>query len=147
MGYTHYWNWKKVPLLKDIRDILRPLIQHGEKKGILGNWSGEKPVPNYYRSSFNGLGENSHETFVPIEKPIRPEFKGKGFCKTARKPYDSYVVCALWRLKKVFGDNINLFSDGNEDEIMNGAYSDNISPLELYKEVYGEDPPENAFES
>jgi len=38
------------------------------------------------------------------------------FCKTARKPYDKYVVATLILFKYYFGDKVELSSDGTSEE-------------------------------
>lgn len=130
MGYTHYWEFVgKRPGVLEVSKILRPLIEHGFKNDILGNWEGKKRI-NY--TAFNGLKPESCETFRPISED--------SFCKTNYKPYDSYVIAALFRLKKEYGNRIVLSSDGNEGDLFYGS-DDNLSPVELYKEIYHEEPP------
>ena len=104
MGYTHYWRQ-----LRDFTDTewqeltrLTNLII-ADNEGILSDGFGEggKPEVNGEHIWFNGLGEDSHETFRITKKKPEEDFE---FCKTARKPYDKYVVavlCALYNLSNV----------------------------------------------
>ena len=70
---------------------------------------------------FNGVGEESHETFTmnrknPLEKTSDGETKYFDFCKTARKEYDIAVCCALIIAKKYFGNIIKVSSDGIDED-------------------------------
>ena len=117
MGYTHYWRQ-----LRDFTDTewqeltrLTNLII-ADNEGILSAGFGEggKPEVNGEHIWFNGLGEDSHETFRITKKKRAKEdyeeqeaYDRRGafeFCKTAHKPYDKYVVavlCALYNLSNV----------------------------------------------
>ena len=76
---------------------------------------------------FNGKGEDGHETFI-LERvtEIKDYQKAEGaktafnFCKTARKPYDKYVVACLIIAKSIFGKDITISSDGELDEWQEG---------------------------
>lgn len=63
----------------------------------------------------NGIGEESHETFVWENKVI--DFR---FCKTARKEYDPAVCAILILAKKHYGEGVEISSDGNWSEWMPG---------------------------
>jgi len=65
---------------------------------------------------FNGVGEDSHETFY---WSINSD--GFDFCKTARKPYDAVVTACLIHLKDVYGDLVDIGSDGSWSEWTLGA--------------------------
>lgn len=78
--------------------------------------------------AFNGIGDNSHETFV-MQQDLNPEQweidragEDNGlffeFCKTARKPYDVMVCAALIIAKKRFGKYIKIASDGSDEPDM-----------------------------
>jgi len=115
MGYTHYWQqfrsftadeWAQ--LCADMRDLLKD-VEHVQ--GIpLANWDGEPgtaPEIGPDRISFNGVGDDSHESFVidrrrpALESWQTPDRRGAAFCKTARKPYDLAVTAALCYLGTV----------------------------------------------
>ena len=126
MGYTHYWNirvlapspqeralltrtagaarqrlWTKAvsDMTKVIRKSPVPLAgPHGEGKPELKKTS----------VAFNGVGPNAHETFDFPEQD--------GFCKTAQKPYDIVVVACLAIAKDVFGNEIEVSSDGGAED-------------------------------
>ena len=117
MGYTHYWRQ-----LRDFTDTewqeltrLTNLII-ADNEGILSDGFGEggKPEVNGEHIWFNGLGEDSHETFrITKKKRAKEDYEEQEaydrqgafeFCKTAHKPYDKYVVavlCALYNLSNV----------------------------------------------
>jgi len=62
------------------------------------------------------LGEDAYETFG-----INLEDGGKfDFCKTARKPYDLAVTASLVALKKHFGGEVDISSDGDEEGFIDG---------------------------
>ena len=112
MGYTHYWKATKVDAkeykaaLMDIAKIVK------DQKAILAGPNGEpktRPITND-GISFNGIDEDSHETF---DLPAAG-LKKFDFCKTARKPYDTVVTACLARLAEVKG--VKVSSDGNMDE-------------------------------
>ncbi len=57
---------------------------------------------------------------------------GHGFCKTNHAPYDKVVCALLLAAKNVYGQDLDLSSDGEWD---------NWSPgRELYKSVFDEEP-------
>ena len=72
---------------------------------------------------FNGIGEESHETFAFRRVEEHDSGTGYGrensntpyfmFCKTAQKDYDIAACCALIIAKKHFGDDIVVSSDGD----------------------------------
>jgi hypothetical protein len=83
--------------------------------------------------TFNGVGENAHETFY-ITRIFSDRFAEKdgkerlfAFCKTEAKPYDTLVTAVLLCLKKRFGDDVSISSDGNVSDWQPG--------LELCKKV------------
>lgn len=43
-----------------------------------------------------------------------------GFCKTAQKPYDKYVVACLIIAKSIFGKDVTISSDGDLEEWQEG---------------------------
>ena len=85
----------------------------------------KKPVLNGAKIRFNGIGEDGHETFYIMrkDKPATWADGQKtvfGFCKTARKPYDKYVVASLILAKIHLGNEITLSSDGDLDDWKEG---------------------------
>lgn len=135
MGYTHYWNFTMNP--KDIKDgekkfkkaveLLKkciakvpaefddPYYDKCDFKLAGGDGTGE-PIFNDDKVCFNGVeGEEdlSHETcYIALDNS---DFDFD-FCKTARKPYDVAVCLTLLCFKKVFGEDFNYSSDGNNGD-------------------------------
>lgn len=129
MGYTHYWKFKewdskkgmlKTAAPKDVEnasakwaqatELIQKIIKKAEERGIkIAGCNGEgKPRFDERYISFNGRGENSHESFyLDYESPCAFDF-----CKTAREPYDLVVATSLLALKYVYGDNFEYSSDG-----------------------------------
>jgi hypothetical protein len=116
MGYTHYWTITKelTPAqLKEWTEGVKAIVETAIEAGIsLGDGLGFD-APNIEETlvAFNGVGEGGHETFG-----IRLGDEGFDFCKTAEKPYDAVVTASLIYAKKIFGDAIEIKSDGNWDE-------------------------------
>jgi hypothetical protein len=111
MGYTRYWTIKNE--LDDskfikFKDICSRVIE-------LLNIPLDDIIIDDSVVRFNGIGDNAHETFV-FSKNI-----GFNFCKTQRKPYDAVVCACLATAIEIFGSDINVSSDGNnnDDEIIN----------------------------
>jgi hypothetical protein len=118
MGYTHYYRdkpaftdaqWKL--FCDDVADV------YHKCRNIIGGPSGEEddPRPRIGRNdiSFNGIGDQSHETcYVP---KAATDFE---FCKTARKPYDIAVV-EVYKLVRKYLPTTKLSSDGG-DEVFGG---------------------------
>ena len=143
MGYTHYWRQ-----LRDFTDTewqeltrLTNLII-ADNKGILSDGFGEggKPEVNGEHIWFNGLGEDSHETFrITKKKRAKEDYEEQEaydrqgafeFCKRAHKPYDKYVVavlCALYNIEVQewpLGDGkiMSISSDGNTEDWTEGLF-------------------------
>lgn len=129
LGYTHYWSQRQ-PEITDtqwqiICDDARKLIQAspapiGDAFGESRKWiiDGEKIV-------FNGMGENSHETFILYRRgqEHRESWMDRArnpwgfmFCKTARKPYDSVVCGVLLSAYRHAPGWQRITSDGYADE-------------------------------
>lgn len=117
MGYTRYYEvYQKIDEsefekfsqdCKTICDEVTKQFGHG-----LADWNGENEAeftPTSVR--FNGVGDNSHETFA-----IGVDTKGFQFTKTNRKPYDRHVLACLVLAKIYFGDKIRVSSDGDNDD-------------------------------
>lgn len=115
MGYTHYFtqnrNFTRAEW-QTVSDDLRTILQYAQHDcGIaLANGSGEggtSPEFNADFISFNGVGDDAHETFI-IRRTIKtkPDYEGESnlawdFCKTARKPYDDAVTACLCYLGSI----------------------------------------------
>jgi len=113
MGYTHYWTITKelTPAqFKEWAEGAKAIVETAIEAGIpLGNGLGEdEPFLTDFAVRFNGVGAGSHESFS-----IAIDSEGFDFCKTAQKPYDAVVTASLIYAKKIFGDAIEISSDGN----------------------------------
>jgi len=110
MGYTHYWEFHQVPSAEKFAEFIegvKHLTATAQEAGI--DIGSEKYESNSLR--FNGVGAGEHEDFF-IPLPIGDERYDYGFCKTARKPYDTAVTASLILAKKIFGEDIEIRSDG-----------------------------------
>jgi len=86
--------------------------------GGLSGYSAHTPPGKYGGLNFNGAREEAHETFV-----VREHFSENlsfNFCKTAQKPYDVVVIACLIVLKHYLKDAIEVNSDGNCDDWIDG---------------------------
>lgn len=120
MGYTHYWSkkesitekkWDK--FLVDFNKVLPQFIDLLQKfKDPKSEWD-DSLVVTSQMVCLNGIGENGHETFC-----MDKEIMSFSFCKTARKPYDLAVMCALIIAKKRFGSKFSFSSDGCDEREM-----------------------------
>lgn len=113
MGYTHYWTIKE-PISADafakLQEGIKAIIETAVDAGIpITDESTDGTI------AFNGVGGNAHETFV-----IQVGDKEFNFCKTAEKPYDAVVTASLIYAKKIFGDAIEIKSDGDWDDWATG---------------------------
>ena len=132
MGYTNYWyrkpelNEKKFNLF--VADV-KKIYEKAKKLNIplADGWGeeGTEPIANDEMISFNGVGDNSHET-MQISRTQRklPFESGKeelcfGFCKTARKLYDVIVTAVLIAFKHYF-PHAKISSDGNNEDFEEG---------------------------
>lgn len=142
MGYTHYW---ERPKGHEDRDAFRRLGTDAKKiiakavdLGIaVGDAFGEgEPEFTETYFAFNGAGDQSHETFSWASKAVMPEWSSSdtafNFTKTAYKPYDAVVTAVLIRAKEIYGDAVEVFSDGSWDDWESGRA--------LYAIVFGETP-------
>lgn len=126
MGYTHYFSKVNSTTDEALRFEMfargaRTIIEYAIKyDGIaLAGWDGE--VEGAWEITdevvrFNGLGENSHETFS-----WSADASGFNFCKTAYKPYDAVVTACLIHLKDIYGEAVSIGSDGDWSEWSDGA--------------------------
>jgi hypothetical protein len=116
VGYTHYWTIKQeiTPAqFKEWTEGVKVIVETAIEAGIpLGNGLGfDAPNIDETLVALNGVGAGGHETFG-----IRLGDEGFDFCKTAEKPYDAVVTASLIHAKKIFGDAIEIKSDGNWDD-------------------------------
>lgn len=136
MGYTRYWKiWDKLDSekFKNYSQTCKIVCEEWEKRQIeyylsegnslelaehktkICGWDGRGyPIFSDTEISFNGclpdnddLPDLSHETFS-----IGIQNKEFNWCKTARKPYDSYVFICLFIAMKTFGEEFMFTSDG-----------------------------------
>ncbi len=103
---------------------------YSDEKIIIGDGAGNlSPLNTPEFSSkavvFNGVGENSHETFYIEKKDI-----DLNFCKTARKPYDLLVCACLIAAADIL--NYTISSDGNLNDWQPAIsfYKSNVKNLE-----------------
>lgn len=142
MGYTHYW---ERPNGHEDRDAFRRLgtdtkriIAKAVEFGIaVGDAFGEgEPEFTEKHFAFNGAGDQSFETFWWDSKAVRAEWSTEdtafGFTKTNYRPYDAVVTAVLIRAKEIYGDAVEVFSDGSWDDWESGR--------NLYAIVFGETP-------
>ncbi len=136
MGYTHYWdfNSEKIEFEKsrktfkkvadEVKKMYNTLPAFSESGGsyfknepiIIKGGSGEgEPIINESNFWFNGDGSNNldHETFCINVMQSGNEWN---FCKTARKPYDLLVCCALISLANNYPANVFSFSSDGDIE-------------------------------
>lgn len=145
MGYTHYYSRSYTESngtaeYAKFREGAERIILEGVASGIkiadafgekLGRWENTDD-----RVALNGHGDDSHETFAwesktppTIQSAIDNKPMFFNFCKTARKPYDAVVVALLLLLKDVYGDAVDVSSDGSWSEWQDGR--------DLYAKVFG----------
>ena len=117
-------------------EVIKPILDEGISKGIINVGLGEDSLKlDSEMVWFNGVGVNSHETFYlhRISKKSKHQWDneiplGFSFCKTARKPYDEYVVRVLIEYERFFGDVVLISSDGDWDEVKKKYVLKDITP-------------------
>jgi hypothetical protein len=133
MGYTHYWTqtrsftdeeWSNVS--GDIREILT-YVENALGVPIAGGCGegGTRPSFDAKHIMFNGLSDDSHETFTITRKRSKTwegGTLGADFCKTARKPYDVAVTACLCYLASI-SETHSVSSDGNGPEFIDGLHA------------------------
>jgi hypothetical protein len=129
MGYTHYW-YRPEELDGNIYpSFVADALQLAEEwdrnqgNGHLAGPAGEEGTdPEFSRTtvSFNGLEDDSHESFIIPQMFPKDGYRSTDeagrlfdFCKTARKPYDALVCAVLIAFKHHFGDTVVISSDGD----------------------------------
>jgi hypothetical protein len=126
MGYTHYYRKNGVSRDDALRfemfsqGVSRIINYAVEYDGVeiadglgetLGAWEADTETVR-----FNGHGADSHETFS-----FTSDASGFNFCKTAYKPYDAVVTACLIHMKDIYGDLVEISSDGDWSEWQDGA--------------------------
>ena len=136
MGYTSYYRFEKTSekasdvekkYQKAIKEIAETVIYAKHNVVNLAGVTSHTKVGQYGGISFNGVKEEGHDDFE-----LREHFKQNepfNFCKTAQKEYDIVVVAALIILKHRLGANVDVSSDGE--------WADWVEGLELAKKVTG----------
>ena len=117
IGYTHYWR-----PTKGIEPTTFARLSAAAAKVVSIAWDeqeidfadglgdeGTEPEFTKELIRFNGLGDNSHETFY-----LSPEPQGFQFCKTAMKPYDVAVTAILCLLHLYTDGTVEISSDGDK---------------------------------
>lgn len=125
MGYTHYWTLKKWITPNQYSELAQgviSIVNTAKDAGI--DLEAGFDAKGFY---VNGTGEGAHETFTMSLGDAE-----YAFCKTAGKPYDAVVTASLILAKKIFGDSIDIKSDGNWLDWSQGAV--------LFEQVFGYEP-------
>ena len=144
MGYTHTYRIYHLDLdlrVPEVSSDIRRLIKHSNVP--IGDYEGKpgsRPKLGHSLVSFNGIGEDSAETFAFPPSKDHPHLEhdpGRSFCKTYRKPYDIIVAAALIAIKHHLSDNVVITSDGNFS-----AESEWLDAYSLYTNTTGRDLPE-----
>ena len=122
MGYTHYFqqskavsdeSWDKIK--KDTKKIIKDQIKAGIP--LESNDSKNKSMVSSSEINFNGVDDDSHETFY-ITKEKMKDFN---FCKTARKPYDLAVTATLLIIEHHAPEHFDIGSDGGIEGFLEAA--------------------------
>jgi len=135
MGYTHYFTFKKIDKIsvlekkyqqavKDCatvikkynRDIKKLCSKHPDR---LQGYTVHTKIGQYGGINFNGVGSEGCETFVLREHFTQND--GFNFCKTRQGAYDIVVVACLAILKYRLGDAIEVDSDGDYQDWVDGV--------------------------
>lgn len=107
MGYTRYWNVKRdlddFKFLK-FKEICNEII-------TTFNIPLDDIVLNNELIRFNGVEDDAHETFL-----FSKNEQSFIFCKTQRKPYDEVVLACLLTASIIFGEDISISSDGDNND-------------------------------
>lgn len=116
MGYTHYWTLKSenAPTSQEWADICEKVNLALDNTIVCREYDrqDEPPEINSNQIVFNGKGNDGHETFW-----LDPTDDGFQFCKTAKKPYDKFVVRSLQIAKDICPNWFqDLSSDGDGED-------------------------------
>ena len=136
MGHTHYWTHSQAFTDKEwnkVESNIWRILRHAQSEGVaLGDPLGKQEINPKNACigdaiSFNGIGDDSHETFTiykeraPKESWQDSSQHGWDFCKTARKPYDTAVTAILSYLESVYPAKFSVSSDGRRDDWIDGV--------------------------
>lgn len=118
MGYTHYWhnskgfNDKQWKLLQDAahRIFMGAAVKLGNAHGH------DSPEISDERIAFNGWEDDGEDYETCAIERRGEEFS---FCKTARRPYDTYVVALIDCAERINKD-FTWSSDGDDEEVGEG---------------------------
>lgn len=102
MGYTHYWSMDRKFTDAEWLDIMESAakIISTARNSYFINLAWEydtpdrKPQVDMFNLRFNGIGDDGHETFCPVNDATDFDF-----CKTNRNDYDAPVVAVLIAMK------------------------------------------------
>lgn len=114
MGFSHYYTQKRNLTPKEMKGLAlfadAAALRSGTPLAGPEGEPGTAPIFTAALVSFNGVGDDAHETFE-----IDPKGSGFQFTKTARKPYDIVVVACLAYLDTL-GNAFAISSDGDLDD-------------------------------
>lgn len=115
MGYTHYWEPNQ-PVEEALWGVICEKIQQlcvvAKKQGyrLAGPLGTGEPEFDEDSIAFNGVGDDSYETFALERTNTR-----FNFCKTACRPYDAVVTAALCVVDTLTEGLYGVSSDGGTD--------------------------------
>jgi hypothetical protein len=152
MGHTHYFYRKAELDKKDFSryvGLIKKMVDTPEAQKILAEEYDEPNKPALVSDDlikFNGKDDDGHETFY-FPRVLSSQYHATtkngltfDFCKTARKPYDKYVVAALIIAKVAFGKHVKFSSDGEIDEMTEGKML--ATEILGAKEIYVTETPD-----
>ena len=120
MGYTHYWEGTVPAASENIVAAISYIltkVQMGDNAIKLAGWHGTGfPIFDEAKIEFNGLGDDSYESFT-VKYGESISFN---CCKTAQKPYDLAVVAVLEALRIESKGIFTWSSDGDDDDTADG---------------------------
>ena len=155
MGYTHYHtrnakNKGSAYMFGKLALDAKAIITEAEKRGIAIRGYDGTGEPEFTEGYFRLNGDASegldYETFAWEALPQQQDWERKhyiasgrnpdqifDFCKTAHRPYDAVVTAILIRAKVIYGNCVDVRSDGD--------WTDWQAGRELYEAVFSEEAP------
>ena len=142
MGYTHYFRFHAVRGKAEVNELVykmaiedcqRIVKRFYKENGGLSGYTAHCKLGQYGGVQVNGKRPDDCETFE-LREHFRQNLEDsfRGFCKTARLPYDTVVVACLAVLKHRLGDAISVSSDGNAKEWSEGvAFARKVTRLKI----------------
>lgn len=125
MGYTHYWYQSRAFTETEWTALTaeaKRICAEASKTIKLADAAGESGSPEFTPDmiGFNGLGDESYESFVLERAPTNPPYRAAekeafSFCKTARNSYDPVVVSVLNAAFMIAPSVIRISSDGGSE--------------------------------